>query len=118
MEESDLVKHIKHHAALESEKSTKGLYRGAAIFGAASCLAEAEAKEITDPIEQVKYLHKKFLHDRLIMQWIPWAWLKHCVDQKLISKLPKEDWAIAVCIGGSHLEGNPALALQFIDLKK
>ena len=111
---SDLVKYIQDRAALEGEKSTRDLYRGAALFGAASCLAET--KGITDPIEQVKYLHGKCLHGRLIMQWIPWAWLKHCIDENLISNLPNEDWAIAVCIAGSHLEGNPALALQFIEL--
>lgn len=113
---NDFVTYIQQLCALEAAKSTKNLYRTTAIFGAASCLAEV--KEITDPIKQVKYLHAKFLHDRPVMQWIPWAWLRHCVDKNLISKLPNEDWAIAVCIGGSSLEDDPALALQFFDLKE
>ncbi len=111
----DLIDVIKHHAALEAKKSAKNLYRTAALIGAANCLAEV--KEITDPIEQVKYLHKKFLHSRITMMWIPWAWLMYCVEKNLITKLPSKDWAIAVCISGSHLEGEPALALQFIDLE-
>lgn len=107
---------IEQYLRLEAEQVTRNLYRKTALFGAVSCLTQA--KKIKNPIKQVQYLHRKFVNDRLIMQWIPWVWLKHCVEEGLISKLPKEDWAIAVCIGGSYLEGNPALALQFIDLKK
>ncbi len=97
---------------LEAEKSAKNLYRTAALCGAAGCLAEV--KDITDPIEQVKYLYEKFLHSDLKFQVIPWAWLKDGIEKKLITKLPNEDWVIAVFISGAHFEGGPTRVLQFL----
>jgi hypothetical protein len=112
---SDFVKYFQYCCSLEADKSRKNLYRKTAVICAASCLATAN---ITDPIEQVKYLHRKFLHSRPILKWIPWAWLAHCVEKKLISELPNEDWILEVYIEGMQLEGNQELASLFIEMKK
>ena len=110
--EIDFLDTLQQLFRLEAEKSAKNLYRTAALCGAVNCLAQV--KEITDPIEQVKYLHEKFLHDDLKFHAIPWAWLKHCIKEKLITKLPNEDWVIALFISGANFEGGPQLVLQFL----
>lgn len=103
---------VKQCCQLEAEKSAKGLYETAALVGAASCLAQV--KNITDPVEQVKYLHEEFLYGDLNLQRIPWVWLKRCITENLITKLPREDWIIAVFISGAYFEGGPEVVLGFL----
>lgn len=104
---------------LEINEGSKRLNEMAALVGAQFLLAEAEEK-ITDPIEQIKYLFHRVskMPEKFFMHWIPWAWLKHCVSEKLITKLPTEEWAITVCLVGSALEEKPELILEYIDMEK
>ena len=55
---NEFIEWLQRQFAEEAKKTAKDLYRMGALVGAATTLADAE--KITDPIEQVKYLHLHF----------------------------------------------------------
>jgi len=89
------------------------LFDSAALYGASSCLADA--REITDPVEQVKYLFNRFEDKEAHFRNIPWAWLTHCIEKGTITKMPiEEDWTTCLFIHRARFVGGTELVLQFL----
>lgn len=84
-----------------------------ALCGASGCLADA--KEITNPVEQVKYLFDRFQNMEAHFMTVPWAWLTYCIEKGTISKLPmEEDWVISLFLHRARFVGDNELALQLL----
>lgn len=82
--EDEVLDIIRKKAGIRCLESWREFFELGALAGASGCLADVP--EIKDPTEQVKYLLNRFRNAEPYFLSIPIAWLKHCLEEKLLSE--------------------------------